>query len=94
MRVLVFVLFVCVVWACQMQSVKEKLYIDMDSLVTTQVDYLSQSKATLKKEATIGSNRSSSSNVLDSTAWSHELDVFRQKRETNSSWHYRRWGNT
>ena len=79
MRVVVFLLFIGFGFSgCRQQKVKEKRYLDMDSLVNIQVNYLSHSKAALKKEATIGGQNSSSSSVLDSTAWSHELDVFRQ----------------
>ncbi len=79
MRVLVFLLFVGLGFSgCQQEKAKEKRYLDMDSLVNAQVNYLSQSKASAKKEATIADKTSSSTNILDSTAWSHELDVFRQ----------------
>lgn len=64
--------------ACQKQEVKSKRYFDLDSLVSAQVSYLSTSNVTLKKEATISEKSSSSINTLDSAAWSHELDVFRQ----------------
>lgn len=75
-----FLLFFIVLLAmgCQQQEVKRKRYFDLDSLVSSQVVYLSKSKASLKKEATISDKSSSSVNMLDSTAWSHELDVFRQ----------------
>jgi len=79
MRLVIFLLFVGIGFSgCRQEKVKEKRYLDMDSLVNAQVFYLSQSKASLKKEATIGDKTSSSTNALDSTAWSHELDVFRQ----------------
>lgn len=79
MRFFVLLLFIGLVASgCQKQKVRAKRYIDMDSLVNVQVDYLSKSKASLKKEAIIGEKNSSSSNVLDSMAWSQELDVFRQ----------------
>lgn len=78
MRVLVFVLFVGLVSGCQKQKSNAKRYLDMDSLVNVQVKYLTQSKATLEKKATIGDKTSSSTAVPDSTSWSHELDVFRQ----------------
>jgi hypothetical protein len=73
-------LFIIVLLAmgCQQQEIKSKRYFDMDSLVSAQVVYLSKSKASLKKEATISDKSSSSVNTLDSTDWSHELDVFRQ----------------
>jgi hypothetical protein len=78
MRVLALLFFAVLVSGCQKQKVITKRYLDVDSLVNAQVKYLSQSKASLKKEATIGGKTSSSTNALDSTAWSHELDVFRQ----------------
>ena len=63
---------------CRKQVVKDKRYIDLDSLINVQVAHLNKSKATLKKVVSIDGKNDSSSNVLDSTAWSHELDVFRQ----------------
>ena len=63
---------------CQKQVVKDKRYVDLDSLINVQVAHLNKSKATLKKVVSIDGKNDSSSNVLDSTAWSHELDVFRQ----------------
>ena len=63
---------------CQKQVVKHKRYIDIDSLINVQVAHLNQLTATLKKVVTIDGKNDSSSNVLDSAAWSHELDVFRQ----------------
>ncbi|MEK6783839.1 MAG: hypothetical protein AABY93_19230 [Bacteroidota bacterium] len=79
MRVITFALFVSLLGAgCQKQNAKEKRYQDFDSLVNAQVTYLTRSKASLKKKATIGCKSDSTSIVPDSTTWSHELDVFRQ----------------
>jgi hypothetical protein len=64
--------------SCQEQKVNGKRYFDLDSLISAQIVYLSKSKASLKKEATISEKSSSSTTILDSTAWSNELDVFRQ----------------
>ncbi len=63
---------------CQKKVANSKRYFDMDSLVNSHVAYLSRSKASLKKEASISGKSSASANTLDSTSWSHELDVFRQ----------------
>lgn len=79
MKIASFIFFIVLLAVgCQKQEVKSKRYFDLDSLVSAQVVYLSKSKASLKKEATISKKSSSSVNALDSTAWSHELDVFRQ----------------
>lgn len=79
MKIASFLFFIVLLaMGCQQQEVKRKRYFDLDSLVSAQVVYLSKSKASLKKEATISGRSSSSVNTLDSTAWSHELDVFRQ----------------
>lgn len=67
-----------VLFGCQQQKVKEERYLNMDSLVNAQVHYLSHSNLFLKKEASIGNKKSASTNKLDSTGWSNELDVFRQ----------------
>lgn len=79
MRVVSFLLVIGLLTAsCQEQKVNGKRYFDLDSLVSAQVIYLSKSKASLKKEATILEKSGSSTTILDSTAWSNELDVFRQ----------------
>jgi len=67
-----------VVSGCRQQVVKEKRYLNVDSLVSSQIDYLNHSKASLTKEAAIGDKTSVSTTLPDSTLWSHELDVFRQ----------------
>jgi hypothetical protein len=77
MKIATFVIVLLAV-GCQTQAIKRKRYFDLDSLVSAQVVYLSKSKASLIKNATISEKSSSSINTLDSTAWSHELDVFRQ----------------
>jgi hypothetical protein len=56
----------------------EKRYLDVDSLMNAQVAVLTKSKASLTKKAVIGLRKDSSSTVPDSSAWSQELDVFRQ----------------
>ena len=79
MRVIAVAFFASVIaMSCQKQVVKEKPYVDFDSLVNVQIAHLKTSNASLKKEATIGDQTSSSSTVPDSASWSHELDVFRQ----------------
>jgi len=79
MKVATFLFLVSFLYAgCQRKVITNKRYFDLDSLVNSQVAYLSRSKASLKKEATILGKSSTSVNTLDSTSWSHELDVFRQ----------------
>jgi len=63
---------------CKQQVIKQKSYLNVDSLISSQIDYLRHSKASLTKEASIGGKTSVSTTLLDSTSWSHELDVFRQ----------------
>jgi hypothetical protein len=65
-------------FGCQRKGATTKRYFDLDSLINSQVTNLSRSKASLKKEASISGKSSTSINALDSTSWSHELDVFRQ----------------
>jgi hypothetical protein len=79
MRVSAVAFFAAIItMGCQKQVVKEKPYVDFDSLINVQLAFLKTSNASLKKQAAIGDQTSSSSTVPDSTAWSHELDVFRQ----------------
>jgi len=79
MRVIaVLISVVLVVSGCKQQVIKEKRYLNVDSLISSQIDYLSNAKASLTKEAAIGDKTSVSTTLLDSTSWSHELDVFRQ----------------
>lgn len=78
MRFLLFFFISLFLSGCQQQTVKEKHYLDFDSLINAQVANLSKSIATLKKGVTIDGKNDSSSTVLDSIGWSHELDIFRQ----------------
>jgi hypothetical protein len=64
--------------SCQEKRVVEKRYLDLDSLMNAQVAILSKSKVSLTKKAVIGLKKDSSITVPDSSAWSQELDVFRQ----------------
>ena len=66
------------IFGCEKESAHDKRYIDMDSLINQQIKHLAKSNVSAKKEASIGGKISSTTSVLDSTTWSHELDVFRQ----------------
>ncbi|MBK5279706.1 MAG: hypothetical protein JJE09_12675 [Bacteroidia bacterium] len=79
MRVALFFIFIgLIAISCQKQKVQGKRYFDLDSLVNAQILYLSKTKASLKKEVIFTEKSSASTNILDSAAWSYELDVFRQ----------------
>lgn len=67
----------CVSFACGNNMRTTKLY-NIDSLVSEQVRLLSSGKPKLTKQAVMGSKQDAMEYVPDSTAWSKELDIFRQ----------------
>ncbi|HYG02591.1 MAG TPA: hypothetical protein VD927_09100 [Chryseosolibacter sp.] len=57
---------------------------NIDSLLNAQVNFLTQSKAKLEKNAIIGDETERQVYTpADSTAWSHELEIFRKLNEIN-----------
>lgn len=71
------VIITSVFFACGNNTQTTKLY-NIDSLVTEQVRLLSSGKPRLNKQAVMGSKQDGMEYVPDSTAWSQELDIFRQ----------------
>jgi hypothetical protein len=69
--------------SCSHEVKTTKLF-HIDSLLNAQVQVLADSKATLEKQATIGSASDHSAYTpADTTAWNRELEIFRQLRVIN-----------
>jgi hypothetical protein len=65
--------------SCSLKETRyEKLYVDLDSLITVQVNLLASQKASAEKKAFISGKEGISITQLDSLGWANELEVFRQ----------------
>jgi hypothetical protein len=63
--------------SCSQQKEKQVIYYPIDSLLKSQVNYLTEVKAKLSKDAAInGLSESNTFLPADTTAWQHELDIF------------------
>ena len=56
----------------------KKTYLDIDSLISTQVKDLKIANARIEKKASLGETQASSEFKPDSLGWATELDIFRQ----------------
>jgi hypothetical protein len=65
------------------ETKKETGLYPIDSILTSQVRFLTASKATLQKEATIGTEKDDSTYVPTDTVWNRELGIFRQLHTIN-----------
>lgn len=73
----VFALSFLVLISCSQQKEKQVIYYPVDSLLNAQVNYLTDAKAKLTKDAEInGLQESTSFTPADATGWQHELDIF------------------
>ena len=75
-----FFILIVVLSSCKNNDArKEKVFFDLDSLITAQEKFLAESRPTLFKIADLdGQLDSTSVSDLDTTGWSAELDIFRQ----------------
>jgi hypothetical protein len=63
--------------SCSQQKEKSVMYYPIDSLLNAQVNYLTEAKAKLSKDADInGLKESKLVAPTDTAAWQHELDIF------------------
>lgn len=70
--------------ACEEKRSDTKFYYPIDSLLTQQAQYLTESKAKLSKQAAIDGKKEATAFVpKDTTAWLHELDVFAELNDIN-----------
>jgi hypothetical protein len=73
----VFALPFLLLISCSQQKEKQVIYYPVDSLLNAQVNYLTDAKAKLTKDAEInGLKESQSFTPADTTGWQHELDIF------------------
>ena len=63
---------------CGSETVQEKNYLNIDSLITTQVGNLVNANARIAKNASLNEASSKSEFTTDSIGWATELDIFRQ----------------
>lgn len=75
-----FLILIVVLSSCKNDDDRrEKVFFDLDSLITAQEKYLAERRPTLFKVADLdGQLDSTSVRGLDTTGWSAELDIFRQ----------------
>ena len=75
-----FLILIVVLSSCKNDDAsREKVFFDLDSLITAQEKYLAERRPTLFKIADLdGQLDSTSVSDLDTTGWSAELDIFRQ----------------
>ncbi|WP_160143619.1 hypothetical protein [Chryseolinea soli] len=84
MRPIVCVLLVTTLFSCQTGKNKTVALYNADSLITTQVAYLSQHKARLHKITKLGDIESEAATIPNSVKdWENELDIFRQLESVN-----------
>ncbi|HEY5747481.1 MAG TPA: hypothetical protein VIU12_15485 [Chryseolinea sp.] len=84
MRPIVCVLLVATLFSCQTGKNKPVALYNADSLITTQVAYLSEHKARLHKIAKLGAKESETTTAPDGVHnWENELDIFRQLESVN-----------
>ena len=84
MKPIVCVLLVTTLFSCQTGKKKAVALYNADSLITTQVAYLSEHKARLHKITKLGSKDSESVTIPESVkGWENELDIFRQLESVN-----------
>jgi hypothetical protein len=60
------------------EQVSSQAFLDIDSLITSQVAFLSRANAKVEKKAGIGDELTDAVVAPDSAGWSDELSVFRQ----------------
>src|SRR5687768_16586460 len=81
-------LYLClflVLFSCEKKKGRTSSYYPVDSLMETQIKFLTESKAQLTKKAEInGAEETSTFVPKDSSAWAHELDIFAELNAINS----------
>lgn len=84
LKSIVFVLFMATLFSCQTGKNKTVALYNADSLITTQVAYLSEHKARLHKVTKLDEKDSEAATVPNGVhGWENELDIFRQLESVN-----------
>lgn len=79
-----FFLALVVLYSCENKRSETRYYFAIDSVLHDQVQYLTVSRATLTKKASIGGENEAKVFVpKDTLAWSHQLDAFAGLNEIN-----------
>lgn len=83
-RIVLFVITAAVLSSCDHTRSKTSYYYALDSLLAGQSKLLSQSKASLTKEASLDRLKELKSYTpLSDSAWAHELDIFAELNDIN-----------
>jgi hypothetical protein len=84
LKPIVCVLLLATLFSCENGNKKTVALYNADSLITTQVAYLSEHKARLHKVTTLGDKESEAATVpVGVKDWENELDIFRQLASVN-----------
>jgi hypothetical protein len=84
LKPIVCILLVATLSSCQTGNKKTVALYNADSLITTQVAYLSEHKARLHKVTKLDDKDSEAATVPDGArGWENELDIFRQLESVN-----------
>ena len=84
LKPIVCVLLLATLFSCQTGKNKNVALYNADSLITTQVAYLSEHKARLHKITKLGDKESEAATVPRSVKdWENELDIFRELASVN-----------
>lgn len=74
----------CCIGACEQRGKYDQGYYPVDSLVTAQIRFLTNAKASATKFAKLGEKEETKTiHPIDSTGWIDELDIFRELRTLN-----------
>lgn len=74
-----------ILFSCETKKSRTNNYYPIDSLIQSQIQFLTESKSLLTKKAEInGEEETSTFLPKDSSAWAHELDIFAELNAINS----------
>jgi hypothetical protein len=74
----------CSISACNQRGVKHAGYYPIDSLVSSQIHFLTKAKASAQKVARLGETEERQTiQPKDSTGWMNELDIFHELKTLN-----------
>lgn len=74
-----------VLLSCESKKTKTQQYYPIDTLIQSQINFLTKSKAQLTKKAEINGTEETTTLVpKDSAAWAHELDIFAELNSINA----------
>jgi hypothetical protein len=78
-RIVLLIALGMVAASCMKEAKRTATYYNIDSLISSQVDYLAATHATVRKVVHVGEKKDTSELVpADTSAWKKELDIFRE----------------